>query len=98
MDEITIDVNALFDKASFDSTSNDWIITFSDSVSILISGFWRLLSNGGIASIWLLTLAHTYRVKHYSFFDDSFYLLGDPRPVPEPKDLNKKADPSHIYM
>ena len=47
MDEITIDVNALFDKASFDSTSNDWIITFSDSVSILISGFWRLLSNGG---------------------------------------------------
>jgi hypothetical protein len=34
--------------------------------------------------MWLLGLAHRYMLKRYAFFDDHFYLLGNPRPEPTP--------------
>lgn len=36
--------------------------------------------------IWLLNLAHRFMVRYYAFFDDSFYLLGNPHAAPTPKE------------
>jgi hypothetical protein len=46
--------------------------------------------------MWLLNLAHQLMFKHYAFFDNSFYILGNPRPAPTPKD--SKADQPQIYL
>ena len=56
---------SLFETVSYDQNSNDWILTFSDSISVLSSGFWRLLENGKIS---LVSLDHGHQ-------------FGLPRPV-----------------
>ncbi len=48
--------------------------------------------------IWLLNLAHQFMIKYFSYFDNSFYLLGNPRPRPTPKGSAAKADPPQIYL
>ena len=48
--------------------------------------------------IWMLTLANRFMVRYYAFFDDSFYLLGNPRAAPTPKDSAAKPDPPEIYL
>ncbi len=48
--------------------------------------------------MWLLDLSYRFRVRYYAFFDDSFYLLGNPHAAPTPKDSAAKPDPPHIYL
>ena len=57
MNDLIFNTNAQFDDVSYDPNSNDWILTFSDSISVLISGFWRLLSNDHIT---LVSLDHMH--------------------------------------
>jgi hypothetical protein len=44
--------------------------------------------------IWLLALAHKYMMKHYAFFGDAFYLLGNPRQVPIPDTQKLPGSPT----
>ena len=48
--------------------------------------------------MWLLNLARKFMIRHYAFFDNSFYILGNPRPAPTPKDSIAKADPPQNYL
>ena len=53
MSELSFDISSTFVAVHYDSDSSDWIFSFSDSVSILVFGFWRLLHNGKIILVSL---------------------------------------------
>lgn len=48
--------------------------------------------------MWLLNLTQKFMFKHYAFFDNSFYLLGNPSPAPKTKYSDAKAAPPQIYL
>jgi hypothetical protein len=51
MHQLTIYTHSIFQGVRYDSNSNDWLFDFSNSVSVLVSGFWRLLINGNIVYV-----------------------------------------------
>jgi len=58
MDELSFNTNSLFEEIRYDPNSNDWIFSFSHSISVLVSSFWRLLDNGKIS---LVSLDHGHQ-------------------------------------
>jgi hypothetical protein len=51
MNQLAFDTHSIFQGVRYDSNSNDWLFDFSDSISVLVSGFWRLLINGNIVYV-----------------------------------------------
>ncbi|MDR3716561.1 MAG: hypothetical protein P4L51_27465 [Puia sp.] len=50
---MTLETNSSFEKVSFDKEAKDWMFIFADSISIFVSGFWRLLENSKIILVSL---------------------------------------------
>ena len=50
---MTLETNSSFEKLFFDKEAKDWMFMFADSISIVVSGFWRLLENSKIILVSL---------------------------------------------
>jgi hypothetical protein len=47
----TFRTNSLFQGITYDENADSWILSFSDKIGIVVSGFWRLLEKSQIALV-----------------------------------------------
>jgi len=58
MSQLTFDTNSQFKTVSFDDGSMSWLFSFEDSISFVVSGFWRLLKDN---KIYFVSLYHGHQ-------------------------------------